>query len=93
MPRIVIDEDRCKGCGLCTLPCPFDLVHMADHFNAKGYRPSTQIDPQQQCTGCTLCAMVCPDVAITVYREQRAPAPAALPDGAEPSRPAIRQKE
>ena len=66
---IFIDEDRCKGCELCTTVCPFDLVHIANHFNAKGYRPSTLVDPEGKCTGCTLCARMCPDVAITVYRE------------------------
>jgi len=68
MSRIVIDEDRCKGCGLCTLPCPYELVRMSDHFNAKGYRPSAQVDPDCKCTGCMLCAMMCPDVAIVVYK-------------------------
>ncbi len=66
---ILIDEDRCKGCELCTIVCPFDLVHIANHFNAKGYRPSILVDPEGKCTGCTLCARTCPDVAITVYRE------------------------
>jgi 2-oxoglutarate ferredoxin oxidoreductase subunit delta len=66
---ILIDEDRCKGCELCTRVCPFNLVHIANHFNAKGYRPSTLLDPQGKCTGCTLCARMCPDVAIIVYRE------------------------
>jgi 2-oxoglutarate ferredoxin oxidoreductase subunit delta len=68
MPRIVINEDRCKGCELCTIPCPKGLVKMADYFNARGYRPSVLVDPKGECTGCTLCAMMCPEVAITVYR-------------------------
>ena len=68
MPTIVIDEDRCKGCQLCTTVCPKDLVHMAEGFNAKGYHPSELEDPEGECTGCTMCALMCPDVAITVYR-------------------------
>ena len=68
MSRIVINEDRCKGCGLCTLVCPYDLVHISERFNAKGYRPATQIDPEGQCVGCASCATMCPDVAIVVYR-------------------------
>jgi len=68
MSYIVIAEDRCKGCELCTMVCPQDLVHMADHFNVKGYRPSTFVDPDNKCTGCTLCATMCPDMVITVYR-------------------------
>ena len=72
MSRIVINEDRCKGCSLCINVCPRgDLVQMADHFTAKGYRPSTFVDPDGKCTGCAMCAMMCPDVAITVYRSTR----------------------
>jgi 2-oxoglutarate ferredoxin oxidoreductase subunit delta len=43
MSRIVIDESRCKGCGLCTTACPFDLIRIADRFNAKGYRPAEYV--------------------------------------------------
>jgi 2-oxoglutarate ferredoxin oxidoreductase subunit delta len=73
MSRIVIDENRCKGCGLCTTACPFDLIRIADRFNAKGYRPAEYVGPSdsqhsRSCTGCANCATMCPDVAITVYR-------------------------
>lgn len=71
MSRIVIDEDRCKGCGLCTLFCPHDLLQISDHFNAKGYRPASVEDPDDRCIGCTNCAIMCPDVAIVVYRTSR----------------------
>lgn len=67
--RIKVDEAMCKGCELCTAVCPYNLIDMADHFNAKGYTPAVLIDPDQRCTGCTLCAMMCPDAVITVYRE------------------------
>ena len=69
MSYIVIDEERCKGCELCTTVCPKgNLVQMSPRFNAKGYRPSTFVDPEGGCTGCTLCALMCPDMVITVYR-------------------------
>ena len=71
MPRIDISPDRCKGCELCTLVCPHDLVVMADRFNVKGYRPSEFVDPEGRCTGCALCAQMCPDVVIEVYRTVR----------------------
>jgi len=68
---IHIDENRCKGCELCTTVCPKNLIHMATYFSARGYRPATLVDPDGQCTGCLLCATICPDVAITVYRETK----------------------
>jgi len=67
--RIVIAEEQCKGCELCTTVCPKHIIHIADHLNARGYRPAQLVDPGQECTGCTLCALICPDVVITVYRE------------------------
>lgn len=66
--RIVIDENLCKGCELCTSVCPYNLIQMADYYNVKGYKPAMLTDPEGRCTGCTLCAMICPDVVITVFR-------------------------
>lgn len=68
MSRIVIDQDRCKGCGLCTTACPHGLVQISNRFNTKGYRPAALIDPEEQCVGCANCATMCPDMAIVVYR-------------------------
>lgn len=67
---IIIDENRCKGCELCTFVCPKHLIGMADTFTPRGYRPAHLFDPQGDCTGCLLCAVICPDVAITVLRER-----------------------
>ena len=66
--RIVVNEEMCKGCELCTTVCPYDLIRMASYYNAKGYKPATLEDPDSRCTGCTLCAMICPDAVITVFR-------------------------
>ena len=71
MSRIVIREGQCKGCGLCTIACPYELVHISEHFNAKGYRPAAFTDPDGKCIGCANCATMCPDVAIVVYRTRK----------------------
>lgn len=68
--RIEINGTTCKGCALCTLACPQDVIEMAtDRVNAKGYYPALLVDPDERCTGCALCAVACPDVCITVYRQ------------------------
>ena len=67
--RILIDEERCKGCELCIAACPPAIIILAEHHNSRGYRPAALFDPKHQCTGCALCAVVCPDAAITVFRD------------------------
>ncbi len=69
---ISIDEDRCKGCELCTTVCTKHVIEMAGYFTPRGYKPARLVDPKGECTGCLLCSTICPDVAITVYREARA---------------------
>jgi 2-oxoglutarate ferredoxin oxidoreductase subunit delta len=68
---IVVNEEMCKGCQLCVNVCPFDLIHLADHYNEKGYRPAILVDPEGRCTGCAVCATMCPEAVIVVYREAR----------------------
>lgn len=67
---VVIDAERCKGCGLCPTVCPQGVLALDErHLNAIGYHPALLVDPAGDCTGCALCAVICPDVCITVYRE------------------------
>ena len=69
MSRIVIREERCKGCLLCTTVCPKGIIRQADRFNQQGYKvaevPEEDMD---KCTACTSCAQICPDFAITVFK-------------------------
>jgi 2-oxoglutarate ferredoxin oxidoreductase subunit delta len=75
---VVIDEDRCKGCGLCASVCPSEILQIAEgRFNAKGYRPIEVID-MEECIGCAQCATICPDVVFAVYRRKRQPRAAAV---------------
>ena len=65
---IVVNTERCKGCELCAVACPFDLIKLAERVvNRRGYRYVEQVN-SDACTGCTSCAIVCPDGCITVYR-------------------------
>ncbi|HHY37793.1 MAG TPA: ferredoxin family protein [Clostridia bacterium] len=70
MPRgtVKIDEERCKGCGLCVAFCPNHALTIDDsRINSSGYHPAALL-PDRDCTGCAVCALMCPDVAITVFR-------------------------
>ena len=63
-----LDEDRCKGCGLCVTACPKDLLYLdTSRFNLKGYNPVAISDPGA-CIACAHCALMCPDVVISVER-------------------------
>ena len=59
---IVVDKERCKGCGVCVASCPAEV-------NSKGYPISRMVNPDA-CTGCASCAVICPDSVITVYRQK-----------------------
>ena len=63
---LTIDVDRCKGCALCTINCPYNLLTISDKtLNAFGYHPVT-IEKMESCTGCGNCFQMCPDYALTV---------------------------
>jgi 2-oxoglutarate ferredoxin oxidoreductase subunit delta len=70
MPHIIINEDRCKGCGLCTIACPKKLVSLREAPNSLGFTIAVFSDPEK-CIGCALCAEMCPDVAIAVFKEPK----------------------
>ncbi len=65
--QLRIDEQECKGCGLCIEACPPKVISMSERLNHYGYR--TALYAGAGCTGCGICFMACPEPgAITVYR-------------------------
>ena len=73
-----IDENECKGCGLCVEACPPKVISLGDHLNHYGYRFAVYAGAG--CTGCGICFMACPEPgAIAVLRAamDRAAAPVA----------------
>ena len=67
MPKIVVDPERCKGCGYCVDACPQKILRLAEGLNSMGYHPVECFD-LEKCTGFTFCALMCPDLAIEVYK-------------------------
>ncbi len=64
---VVINTDRCKGCDLCVVACPTDVLSLGKEVNAKGYNYAEIVKPDD-CIGCANCGLVCPDGCITVYK-------------------------
>ena len=72
MVKITIDEERCKGCGLCARACPKNIIEIAKQkLNARGYHPAEVIDIDA-CIACASCARTCPDVVIEIEKDKEA---------------------
>lgn len=68
MAKISIDEEICKGCGLCVLSCPKQVIEISKTVtNKKGYFVAQPVN-MDKCIGCAFCATMCPDCAIEVER-------------------------
>lgn len=67
MNRLMIDKDRCKGCGLCVTVCPKQILYLDNSaVNALGYHPVAANDG---CIACGFCSTICPDVVFAIYRD------------------------
>lgn len=67
MAKVTFNEERCKGCELCTAVCPVKIVAMADRINRRGFRPA-MVTEMRKCIACAACARICPDAVIEVER-------------------------
>ncbi|WP_418892971.1 4Fe-4S dicluster domain-containing protein [Limibacterium fermenti] len=67
---VVVNIERCKGCDLCGVACPTDVLELQPReVNDRGYHYAYMKNPED-CIGCTNCALVCPDACLTVYRKK-----------------------
>jgi 2-oxoglutarate ferredoxin oxidoreductase subunit delta len=65
---VVVNTERCKGCDLCVVACPCDVLALQKkEVNNRGYHYAYMANAEK-CIGCQSCALVCPDACIEVYR-------------------------
>lgn len=68
MANVIINEEKCKGCGLCVRACPKKIVAISKtKLNSKGYHPA-EVTDMASCVACASCARTCPDAVITVEK-------------------------
>lgn len=58
-----INQDWCKGCGICVRFCPKHVLELDAHDKACAVRP-------EDCICCRMCEMRCPDLSITIETEE-----------------------
>ncbi|MBU0994509.1 MAG: FAD-dependent oxidoreductase [Proteobacteria bacterium] len=64
---VVIDSERCRGCGRCSAICPFQAVTMMEN----GLGGWHAVVDEAFCKGCGNCTSVCPTCAAdSPYRDQ-----------------------
>jgi NAD-dependent dihydropyrimidine dehydrogenase PreA subunit len=65
--KVEIDQNECKGCGLCVESCPVHGLTLSAGLNHYGVHPAEYHG--EICSGCGICYYVCPEPgAITVYK-------------------------
>ncbi|MFW9995022.1 MAG: 4Fe-4S dicluster domain-containing protein [Candidatus Odinarchaeota archaeon] len=68
--KIVIDTNRCKGCSLCVIYCPKEVLALSSTFSDRGFVLAEAIAPEN-CIACYKCENTCPDFAIYILRNNK----------------------
>lgn len=67
---VEVNRDHCKGCDLCVVSCPTDVLELEPReVNDRGYHFVYMKNPDN-CIGCANCGYVCPDACLTVYKKR-----------------------
>jgi NAD-dependent dihydropyrimidine dehydrogenase PreA subunit len=65
-----VDENECKGCGLCIESCPKKVIFLSDGLNHSGYRTAAYAGAG--CAGCGICFLACPEPGAIIVLRLRA---------------------
>jgi len=67
--RVLINLDRCKGCGYCVEFCPRGCLVMSDKLSPKGYF-AAEVADGDKCLGCGLCEIICPEFGVHLSSDE-----------------------
>ena len=68
MARVAIENETCKGCGICISVCPVKIIKISNtKTNKAGYLIAEVIE--DKCIGCCSCSIMCPDSSISIFKE------------------------
>ena len=59
--QIIIDEEKCIGCGVCIQYCNVDAIAVSEETG------KVQVVDLDSCIECHSCQQMCPEKAIMVY--------------------------
>lgn len=60
--EIIVKQERCKGCSICVVFCPKDVLALDTLGKVQVVKP-------EECIGCGSCELRCPDYAIYVEKK------------------------
>ncbi|MGB9682607.1 MAG: 4Fe-4S dicluster domain-containing protein [bacterium] len=65
---VIVDTQRCKGCGICLNFCPREVFEFETYLNEGGHHPVRA--NSDKCIGCRACVIMCPDIALELVKEE-----------------------
>lgn len=66
MTTILVDQDLCSRCGICSVVCPMSIVDPADENTNDNSLPKVQDAKAGMCIRCGHCEVHCPSQALTL---------------------------